>query len=184
MEKLISPVGSSTLASFVPTRQCVCLCFRMHSVCWRIQTPGTAPWASSWTPCKERRSAPLSTVLFWVRNTLREHDRFNRLHNLNVAADKWPCKDPVMWPQVVTVIHTYLIVVMNSLFSLIQSLRICLNSRLSCWLWVRPLSACSWWPGFALGPAPSPESTTFCTSTSTGKGTIDNYRNKLYYYYY
>lgn len=45
---------------------CVCV-FRMHSACWRTRTPGTAPWASSWTPCKERRSAPLSTARFWVR---------------------------------------------------------------------------------------------------------------------
>ncbi len=71
----------------------VCL-FRMHSVCWHTQTPGTAPWASSWTPCKERRSAPLSTVLFWVRlrshtTTFCEHDRLCRPFNLHVAAVTW-----------------------------------------------------------------------------------------------
>lgn len=55
------------LHSLCPLASVYVCVFRMHSVCWRTRTPGTAPWASSWTPCKERRSAPLSTALFWVR---------------------------------------------------------------------------------------------------------------------
>lgn len=66
--KVISSAGSSTLEASVHAGMCTCVsvCLRMHSVCWRIQTPGTAQWASSWTPCREKQSAPLSTVLFWV----------------------------------------------------------------------------------------------------------------------
>lgn len=54
-------------------QQCVCgvisvllfvSCCRMHSACWPTRTPGTARSATSWTPFRESRSAPLSTVQY------------------------------------------------------------------------------------------------------------------------